>query len=53
MVQKSKALSSFYKDVEQMLGIKTTNQNGQYVVDSNFGLDGKQLDQKGREELSA
>lgn len=48
-----KALSSFYKDVEQMLGIKTTNQNGQYVVDSNFGLDGKQLDQKGREKLSA
>lgn len=48
-----RALSSFYKDVEQMLGIKTTNKDGQYVVDSNFGLNGKQLDYKGREELSS
>ncbi|HDR7632485.1 TPA: hypothetical protein QCX75_001175 [Bacillus mycoides] len=48
-----RALSSFYKDVEQMLGIKTTNKDGQYVVDSNFGLDGKQLDYKGRKKLSS
>lgn len=47
------ALSAFYKDVEEMIGIKTTNENGQYVVDSNFGLDGKQLKYEDRNKLSS
>lgn len=46
------ALSAFYKDVEDMVGIKTTNIEGQYVVDSNFGLDGKQIKYEDRQRLS-
>ncbi|MES9681819.1 hypothetical protein ABWK22_02640 [Gottfriedia acidiceleris] len=46
------ALNAFYSDVENMLGIKTANHNGQFVIDSNFGLDGKELNFKDRTKLS-
>ncbi|MFE4029162.1 hypothetical protein ACFX4N_23695 [Priestia sp. YIM B13551] len=47
------ALSAFYQDVEHMVGIKTTNKNGQRTVASDFGLDGQtKLAKEGREKLS-
>ncbi|MEK1829042.1 hypothetical protein AAAC51_07785 [Priestia megaterium] len=47
------ALGAFYRDVHNMLGIETKNQDGQRTVASDFGLDGEHtLNYEQREKLS-